>query len=169
MFQGEKLLVGGVLGLEVLGSYAIAAQLALLPVMIAGRLSIGLGLPVLARAGADTRRGLQAREDVIQLFVAGGMLFWLGFVALAPLVIAAALRRGLCAVRADMSWIAAAAALRLQKTGPCHRCCSPPAARATFWPATPRGSPASPSARSAWSLTRDLTVFLAAAAAGRSA
>ena len=61
VFQGERLFIGGMLGLEVLGSYAIPAQLALLPVLIAGRLSTGLALPVLARADASplvaARRG----------------------------------------------------------------------------------------------------------------
>jgi O-antigen/teichoic acid export membrane protein len=118
VYQGEKLFVGGVLGLAVLGSYAIAAQLALLPVLIAGRLSIALVLPVLSRAGGDTVRGIQARQDVNQFFAAAGIFFWLGFVALAPVVIMLLFGEAYVQSAADMSWIAAAAALRLQKTGP---------------------------------------------------
>jgi O-antigen/teichoic acid export membrane protein len=165
VFQGEKLFVGGVLGLEVLASYAIAAQLALLPVMIAGRLSIGLGLPVLARAGADTLRAVQARHDVMQLFLAGGMLFWLGFVVLAPVAIQLLFGESYAQPVADMSWIAAAAALRLQKTGP---------ATVLLAAGRSRDILAGNSARLAglaigtigMMVTRDLTIFLLAAALG---
>ena len=165
VFQGEKLLIGGVLGLEVLGSYAIAAQLALLPVLIAGRLSGGLVLPVLSRAGAGTDRGNQARADVMQLFAAAGVFFWLGFVTLATPVIHLLFGVAYVQSAADLSWIAAAAALRLQKTGP-----------VTLLMASGRSRDilAGNSARLtglavgtlAMFLTRDLTVFLAAAAAG---
>jgi O-antigen/teichoic acid export membrane protein len=165
VFQGEKLIVGGVLGLEVLGSYAIAAQLALLPVMIAGRLSIGLVLPVLSRAGTDTPRGVQARRDVMHLFFAGGMLFWIGFVMLAPPVIHLLFGAEYAQSAAVMSWIAAAAALRLQKTG-----------ATTLLLASGRSKDilAGNSARIvalaigtlAMVITRDLTVFLAMAAIG---
>lgn len=64
VFQGERLFIGGILGLEVLGSYAIAAQLALLPVLIAGRLSTSLALPLLARTDVTTALGIRIREDV---------------------------------------------------------------------------------------------------------
>jgi O-antigen/teichoic acid export membrane protein len=165
VFQGEKLFVGGVLGLEVLGSYAIAAQLALLPVMIAGRLSIGLVLPVLSRAGAATAKGTQAREDVMQLFGAGGMFFWLGFVVLASPVINLLFGTAYLQSAADMSWIAAAAALRLQKTGPVTLLLASGRSRDIL---------AGNSARLAglaigtiaMVVTRDLTVFLAVAAVG---
>jgi O-antigen/teichoic acid export membrane protein len=165
VFQGEKLLVGGVLGLEVLGTYAIAAQLALLPVMIAGRLSIGIGLPVLARAGATTLRGLAARKDVVQFFLAGGIMFWLGFVAIAPLVIKLLFGAEYAQSSADISWIAAAAALRLQKTGP---------ATVLLAAGRSRDILAGNSARIGglligtlgMILTRDLTLFLAFTAAG---
>jgi Na+-driven multidrug efflux pump len=70
VFQGEKLFVGGVLGLEVLGTYAIAAQLALLPVMIAGRLSIGSAFPCWRAQALGTLRGTRPRQDVVQLFLA---------------------------------------------------------------------------------------------------
>ena len=165
VFQGEKLFVGGVLGLEVLGTYAIAAQLALLPVMIAGRLSIALGLPVLARAGANTARGDQARQDITQLCLAGGMFFWLGFVVLAPVVIQLLFGEAYAQPVADMSWIAAAAALRLQKTGPATVLLAAGRARDIL---------AGNSARLAglvigtigMMVTRDLTIFLIAAAVG---
>ena len=165
VFQGEKLLVGGVLGLEVLGSYAIAAQLALLPVMIAGRLSIGLALPVLSRSKVGTARGTQARQDVNNLFTAAGMLFWLGFVMLAPLVIALLFSKAYTQPAADLAWIAAAAALRLQKTGPATLLLASGRARDIL---------AGNSARVAglvigtlaMAMTHDLTIFLAAAAVG---
>ena len=165
VFQGERLLVGGILGLEVLGTYAIAAQLALLPVMTAGRLSIGIGLPVLARAGATTLRGLAARKDVVQLFLAGGIMFWLGFVALAPFVIELLFGVDYAQSPADISWIAAAAALRLQKTGP---------STVLLAAGRSRDILAGNSARIGgllvgtlgMMLTRDLTVFLAFTAAG---
>ena len=54
----------------------------------------------------------------MQLFLAGGAFFWLGFVLLSPPVIAAIFGQAYVLSAADMSWIAAAAALRLQKTGP---------------------------------------------------
>jgi O-antigen/teichoic acid export membrane protein len=165
VFQGEKLLVGGVLGLEILGSYAIAAQLALLPVMIAGRLSIGLGLPVLARAGTNTLRGIAAREDAVQLFLAGGFAFWLGFVALAPLLIGLLFGEAYAQSAADISWIAAAAALRLQKTGPATVLLAAGRSRDIL-----AGNSARIAALAAGAvamvLTRDLTMFLAAAAVG---
>jgi O-antigen/teichoic acid export membrane protein len=165
VFQGEKLLVGGVLGLEILGSYAVAAQLALLPVMIAGRLSIGLGLPVLARAGANAARGIEARQDTVRLFLAGGIVFWLGFVGLAPLVIQLLFGEEYAQSAADISWIAAAAAIRLQKTGP---------ATVLLAAGRSRDILAGNLARIAglligaigMTLTSDLSVFLAAAAAG---
>jgi O-antigen/teichoic acid export membrane protein len=165
VFQGEKLLVGGMLGLEILGAYAIAAQLALLPVMIAGRLSIGLGLPVLARAGANTLRGLAARKDTVQLFLATGFVFWLGFVALAPFVIGLLFGEAYAQSPAAISWIAAAAALRLQKTGPSTVLLAAGRARDIL-----AGNSARIAALAAgaigMALTRDLTVFLAAAALG---
>jgi O-antigen/teichoic acid export membrane protein len=165
VFQGEKLLVGGVLGLDVLGSYAIAAQLALLPVILAGRLSIGLALPVLSRTGAGTPRGIQARRDAMQFSLVAGMLFWLGFVVIAPPFILMLFGEAYSQSAADISWIAAAAALRLQKTGP-----------VTLLQASGRSRDilAGNSARlaglaigtAAMAATRDLTVFLAVAAAG---
>jgi O-antigen/teichoic acid export membrane protein len=165
VFQGEKLFVGAVLGLAVLGSYAIAAQMALLPVLMAGRLSTTLALPVLARAGLGTLRGLQARRDVSQLFEAAGMFFWIGFVVLAPAVIMLLFGAAYMQSAADMSWIAAAAALRLQKTGPVTLLVASGRSRDVL---------AGNSARLAglgigtvgMVVTRDLTIFLAVAAAG---
>lgn len=165
VFQGERLVIGGIMGLAVLGSYAITAQLALLPVMIAGRLSIGLGLPVLARAAAHTSRGRQLRQDVLQLFVTGGTFFWFGFVALAPLVTLRLFGEAYAQPAADLSWIAAAAALRLQKTGPATLLLASGRARDIM-----SGNSARLAGFGLGSLgmllTRDLTVFLAAAALG---
>lgn len=165
VFQGERLIIGGVMGLGILGSYAIIAQLALLPVMIAGRLSIGLGLPVLSRAGSHTTRGLQMRQDVLQLFVIGGTFFWFGFVALAPLVIMRLFGDAYAQSAANISWIAAAAALRLQKTGPATLLLASGRARDIM-----SGNSARLAGFGLGSLgmllTHDLTVFLAAAAFG---
>lgn len=165
VFQGERLFVGGILGLEVLGSYAIPAQLALLPVLIAGRLSTGLALPVLARADATTARGRQTRDDVIQLFLAGGVFFWLGFVLIAPPVIAAIFGQAYVQTAADMSWIAAAAALRLQKTGPVTLLLASSRSRDILAGNTARLSGLAAGIIGMF-LTRDLTVFLAATAVG---
>lgn len=165
VFQGERLFIGGILGLEVLGSYAIPAQLALLPVLIAGRLSTGLALPVLARTDAATTRGRQTRDDVMQLFLAGGAFFWLGFVALATPLIAAVFGAAYVQSAADMSWLAAAAALRLQKTGAVTLLLASARAREIL-----SGNSARLSGLCAgvigMVITRDLTVFLAVAAAG---
>lgn len=165
VFQGERLVIGGVMGLAVLGSYAITAQLALLPVLIAGRLSAGLGLPVLARAGGDTPRGIRIRQEVVQLYGLAGMFFWFGFVALAPLVTAWLFGKAYVQTPADVSWIAAAAALRLQKTGPTTLLLASGRARDIM-----SGNSARLAGLAAGSLgmvlTRDLTVFLAVAAAG---
>lgn len=165
VFQGEKLFIGGILGLEVLGSYAIAAQLALLPVLIAGRLSTSLALPMLSRAGADTTRGIQAREDAVLFFLSLGILFWLGFVALAAPVINLLFGQAYVQTAADMSWIAAAAALRLQKTGPVTVLLASARSRDIL-----AGNFARLSGLAVGTmgmvLTRDLTIFLAAAAAG---
>lgn len=165
VFQGEKLFVGGVLGLAALGSYAIAAQMALLPVLMAGRLSTTLALPVLARAGVGTVRGMQARRDMGQLFEAAGMFFWTGFVVLAPMVIMLLFGQAYMQSAADISWIAAAAALRLQKTGPVTLLVASGRSRDVL---------AGNSARLVglaigtigMMVTRDLTIFLAVAAAG---
>ena len=165
VFQGERLMIGGVMGLGILGSYAITAQLALLPVMIAGRLSIGLGLPVLARAAAHTARGQQLRQDVLQLFVIGGTFFWFGFLALAPLVTFHLFGAAYAQPAAALSWIAGAAALRLQKTGPATLLLASGRARDIM-----SGNSARLAGFGIGSLgmflTRDLTVFLAAAALG---
>jgi O-antigen/teichoic acid export membrane protein len=133
--------------------------------MIAGRLSIGLGLPVLARAGATAARGIEARKDTVRLFLAGGIVFWLGFVGLAPLVIQLLFGEEYAQSAADISWIAAAAAIRLQKTGP---------ATVLLAAGRSRDILAGNLARIAglligaigMTLTSDLSVFLAAAAAG---
>jgi O-antigen/teichoic acid export membrane protein len=165
VFQGERLFIGGILGLEVLGSYAIAAQLALLPVLMAGRLSTSLALPILARADATTPRGIQTREDVIQFFLTAGLLFWLGFVALATPVIQTIFGAEYVQSVADISWIAAATALRLQKTGAVTLLLASSRSRDIL-----SGNSARLSGLAAgvigMVLTRDLTVFLAAAAAG---
>jgi O-antigen/teichoic acid export membrane protein len=165
VFQGEKLFIGGILGLDVLGSYAIAAQLALLPVLIAGRLSTGLALPVLARAGTGTERGAQTREDVVLFFLTTGILFWLGFVALATPVIHMLFGDAYVQSAAAMSWIAAAAALRLQKTGPVTLLLASARSRDIL-----AGNFARLTGLVVGTIgmvvTRDLTVFLAAAAAG---
>jgi hypothetical protein len=86
--------------------------------MIAGRLSIGLGLPVLARAGVGTLRGMQAARDMVQLFEAAACssgpasscsLRWSS----------AALRSGLHAQLLPTSpGLPPLPPLRLQKTGP---------------------------------------------------
>lgn len=165
VFQGEKLFVGAVLGLAVLGSYAIAAQMALLPVLMAGRLSTTLALPVLSRAGSGTVRGLQARRDMRQLFEAAGVFFWIGFVVLAPMVIMLLFGQDYMQPAADISWIAAAAALRLQKTGPVTLLVVSGRSREVL---------AGNSARLVglavgtigMIMTRDLTIFLAVAATG---
>lgn len=168
VFQGERLVIGGALGLAVLGSYAITAQLALLPVMIAGRLSIGLGLPVLARAGATTARGAQLRQDVLQLFQAAGVLFWFGFAALAPLVTLRLFGPAYAQPPAIVAWIAAAAALRLQKTGPATLLLASGRARDIM-----AGNSARLAGLAAGTLgmiaLHDLTVFVAAAAIGEAA
>lgn len=165
VFQGERLIIGGVMGLSILGSYAITAQLALLPVMIAGRLSIGLGLPVLARTASHTPRGRQLRQDVLQLFVIAGTFFWFGFVALAPLVIVRLFGEAYAQPAASISWIAAAAALRLQKTGPATLLLASGRARDIM-----SGNSARLAGFGVGSLgmllTHDLTIFLASAAIG---
>jgi O-antigen/teichoic acid export membrane protein len=165
VFQGERLMIGGIMGLSVLGAYAITAQLALLPVMIAGRLSIGLGLPVLARTDAHTARGRQLRHDVLQLFVIAGTSFWFGFVALAPIVTFRLFGTAYAQLPADLSWIAAAAALRLQKTGPATLLLASGRARDIMSGNSARLVGFGIGALGMF-LTRDLTVFLAAAAVG---
>lgn len=117
VFQGERMLVGGMLGLETLGTYAIVAQLALLPVMISGRLAINLAMPILAgaRGGSSAARGA---SDVAAIFASGGLIFWAAFVLLCPPFIALLFGKAYLPQPADLGWIAAAAAIRLQKTGP---------------------------------------------------
>lgn len=168
VFQGEKLLIGGILGLEILGSYAIAAQIALLPVLIAGRLSNGLALPLLSRVDAKTSRGMQMRDDVMLFFLAAGLLFWLGFILLATPVIGLLFGADYVQHAAVMSWIAAAAALRLQKTGPVTWLLASGRSRDILSGNTARLAGIAIGAIGML-MTRDLAIFLAAAALGEAA
>jgi O-antigen/teichoic acid export membrane protein len=168
VFQGERLMIGGVMGLGVLGFYAITAQLALLPVLIAGRMSMGVGLPILARAGAHTPRGRQLREGVLQFFMIGGSFYWLGFVALAPVVTLWLFGAAYAQTPANLSLIAVAAALRLQKTGPSTLLLASGRSRDIMSGNSARLVSFGIGAI-AMILTRDLTAFLAAAALGEAA
>lgn len=162
VFQGERLLVGGMLGLETLGTYAIVSQLALLPVMICGRLSISLALPALARV-RDAARAVAVNADVMAVAAVAGIIFWSGFVVMAPAMITVLFGEAYVPSAADLSWIAAAAAIRLQKTGP---------ATVLLAQSRPRDILAGSGIRimglaggaAALAVTENLTLFIAAAA-----
>jgi O-antigen/teichoic acid export membrane protein len=167
VFQGERMLVGGILGLETLGSYAIVAQLALLPVMIGGRLALNLALPLLARnqgAGGACR----GPRDVAILFGSGGVLFWTAFVFLCPPFIALLFGNAYQPHPADLAWIAAAAAIRMQKTGPATVLLAAGSSRAVLAGSSVRLAGLAIGTLALF-FTRDLTSFVAIAALSEAA
>lgn len=94
-----------------------------------------------------------------------GIFYWLGFVTLATPVISVIFGADYVQSVADMSWIAAATALRLQKTGAVTLLLASSRSRVIL-----SGNSARLSGLAAgvigMMVTRDLTTFLAAAAAG---
>jgi O-antigen/teichoic acid export membrane protein len=167
VFQGERMLVGGILGLETLGAYAIVAQLALLPVMITGRLAINLAMPVLAGANGGACNPSGA-AGVAAIFASGGMLFWAGFVLLCPPFIAVLFGEAYQPHPADLAWIAAAAAIRMQKTGPATVLLAAGRSREVLSGSGVRLAGLGVGTL-ALVLTRDLTVFVAIAALSEAA
>lgn len=162
VFQGERMLVGGFLGLEILGTYAIVAQLALLPVMIGGRLAINLAMPILAGARGGSRAA-QGASDVAAIFASGGLVFWAAFVLLCPPVISLLFGKAYLPQTADLGWIAAAAAIRLQKTGPATVLLAAGRSREILAGSSVRLAGFGLGVFTLW-FTRDLTAFIAVTA-----
>ncbi|MCU0790240.1 MAG: oligosaccharide flippase family protein, partial [Nitratireductor sp.] len=166
VFQGERMLVGGMLGLETLGSYGIVAQLALLPVMISGRLALNIALPLLAGTRAEQTAG--GARDVASIFASGGLLFWAVFVFACPPFIALLFGEAYQPHPADLGWIAAAAAIRMQKTGPATVLLAAGRSRAVLAGSSIRLAGLGIGTLLLF-LTRDLTVFVATAAISEAA
>jgi O-antigen/teichoic acid export membrane protein len=166
VFQGERMLVGGMLGLETLGSYGIVAQLALLPVMISGRLALNIALPLLAGRRAEQTAG--GARDVASIFASGGLLFWAVFVFACPPFIALLFGEAYQPHPADLGWIAAAAAIRMQKTGPATVLLAAGRSRAVLAGSSIRLAGLGIGTLLLF-LTRDLTVFIATAALSEAA
>ncbi len=115
VFQGERLIVAGLSGLDAVAAFAIASQLALLPVLIAGRLALGIALPAIATHRTVT--GASVEQDAASFFSAAGVFFALAFALLAPLFIAVIFGQQYVPDETVTLLIAAAAGIRLQKTG----------------------------------------------------
>jgi O-antigen/teichoic acid export membrane protein len=168
VFHGERMLVGAALGLDVLGRYGLIAQIALLPALIVGRVSLNLVLPQLSRRGVAGARATRKALTAVLGFAALGVLFWVGFALSAPGAITLLFGRAYLIDFHDLAWIAAAAALRMQKTGPASLLIAAGENRQILIGGALRVAALAPGAAIMWS-TGDLTAFVAFAAIGECA
>jgi O-antigen/teichoic acid export membrane protein len=117
VFQGERLIVAGLTGLDAVAAFSIASQIALLPVMIAGRLALGIALPAISTVRGDSRQSEAAERVTLAIFAAAGWFFWLSLTMLAGKFIGIVFGHAYLPGETELVLIAAAAAIRLQKTG----------------------------------------------------
>ena len=116
VFQGERIAVGGAYGLETLGRFGIASQLALSPAILAGRIAIAGLLPVAARSQgrAEGRFGL----GVLYTAFGSGLLFTACFALLTPAFISFVFGEHYALEAAALAWLGAAAGARIARVGP---------------------------------------------------
>jgi O-antigen/teichoic acid export membrane protein len=115
VFQGERIAVGGAYGLETLGRFGIASQLALIPALLAGRIAHAALLPAASRnqSRARGRFGL----GVLFTTFGTGLLFTACFALLAPGVIDLLFGTNYTLEVAVLAWLGAAAGARIARTG----------------------------------------------------
>jgi|GEM_PF-1547000 len=87
--QGERVILSAVLPATEFAHFSMMFQLALVPVLVAARMALTIGLPVLAKA-KKTPAQFNKNLDQFQLYLAGfSVLFFIGFIAVAnPLLTA---------------------------------------------------------------------------------
>jgi O-antigen/teichoic acid export membrane protein len=116
VFQGERIAVGGAYGLETLGRFGIASQLALIPALLAGRIALAGLLPAASRsqARAKGRFGL----GVLFTTFGAGLLFTACFALMAPGFINFLFGEHYALEAAALAWLGAAAGARIARVGP---------------------------------------------------
>jgi O-antigen/teichoic acid export membrane protein len=116
VFQGERMAVGGAYGLETLGRFGIASQLALIPALLAGRIALSGLLPAASRS----RERAQGRFGLGILFTAFGLglLFTACFALMAPGFISLLFGEHYALEAAVLAWLGAAAGARIARVGP---------------------------------------------------
>jgi O-antigen/teichoic acid export membrane protein len=116
VFQGERIAVGTVLGLETLGRFGIASQLALIPALLAGRVALSAVLPQAARS-AERARG-SFGLGFLYAASALGVIFTATFAITMPGFIAFVFGSAYVLSGASLGWLGAAAGLRMARVGP---------------------------------------------------
>lgn len=116
VFQGERIAVGGAFGLETLGRFGIASQLALIPALLAGRIALAGLLPAASRSGqrAKGRFGL----GVLYTAFGAGLFFTACFALMAPAFISFLFGAHYALEAAALAWLGAAAGARIARVGP---------------------------------------------------
>lgn len=116
VFQGERIAVGGAYGLETLGRFGIASQLALIPALLAGRIALAGLLPAASRSQARAK----GRFGLGVLFTAfgAGLLFTACFALMAPGFISFLFGEHYALEAAALAWLGAAAGARIARVGP---------------------------------------------------
>jgi O-antigen/teichoic acid export membrane protein len=87
VFQADRLIVAGWMGWAEVAIYGVALQLAMLPAQIAGRAAAVLLTPAL-RMARDAGTLEQAADAALRTYLAGGVIFALGYALVAPGAIA---------------------------------------------------------------------------------
>ena len=116
VFQGDKIIVARVLGMEVLGVFAMAVTLTLTPSMVLGKTIQTSWLPRLSTAPPADFPALASRAIALSLLLGASLAFF--GAAAAPLLVAPLAETGFATLPALVGPLALLQGLRISKSGP---------------------------------------------------
>lgn len=116
VFHGEKLIVARMLGLEALGTLALAVTLTLTPTLVAARSGQAYFLPRLSAARETPRLFARRAEAALEAGIAAGVLLALG-VGLLGSAVAALFEESFPGLGPLLAWAAVQQGLRVFKAG----------------------------------------------------
>jgi len=118
VFQGDKLIVGRELGMEMLAIFAMGMTLTLTPTLVISRSAQNFFLPQLSRLSADEAqlhaKGVLTVESVLAMTV----IFALGAAIFGPLLVKALLGAKYADLATVLIWFATMQSVRIFKVGP---------------------------------------------------
>lgn len=138
VMQGDKLIVGTMLGMTDLAIFGMGVTLTLTPALILSRSAQGLFLPQLARVADDPAEWGKRCSTMMRSVLVMGLAFPLLLTLIGPPLVWLALPPGFAALAPLLPWLGLALSFRLLKTGPTIMAIAAGQTRKLLWANVPR-------------------------------
>jgi O-antigen/teichoic acid export membrane protein len=118
VYQGDRVIVGRLLGMDALAGYSAAFMVAMVPGLLAGKVGHALVLPLLAAQRDNTRLFFQRYIAMFEGVSIAAAAYLVGFVIAGPTLLPLAFGPNYAGLGTVLSWLAAMWALRMMQAVP---------------------------------------------------